>query len=173
MPTTSAVVLGLATLAIAATLTATTKSDERPAYPDARKGDAATDYHGTVVADPYRWLEEPEASDTRAFIDAQNKVTDAYLDDELKSDIQARLAELIDYPRTGVATREGGGEFPSRLFLSKNSGLQNHSVVFTQAGDEEPVVMLDPNTWSDDGTTALAGMWPSDDGQSVAYGISE
>ena len=141
----------------------------RPAYPEAEKGDVVDDYHGTRVADPYRWLETPDAPQTRAFIDAQNVITRQYLDSPVREQIRARLEELIDYPRTGTPSRQG-----RRLLFEHNTGLQNQGVLFTkQEGDDQARLLLDPNTWSVDGTTALAYASLSDDGQTFVYGVSE
>ena len=151
----------------------------RPAYPEAKTGDVVDDYHGTAVADPYRWLEEPDADDTRQFIDSQNAISDVYLSTPARDTIRQRLEELVDYPRVGVpeiSGQPGGsgfGDGGTRLFVSKNTGLQNHSVLFTKGpGQDDFVQLLDPNAWSDDGTTALSGEWPSRDGTTLAYGVS-
>jgi prolyl oligopeptidase len=151
----------------------------RPAYPEAKTVDVVDNYHGTPVPDPYRWLETPDSPETRAFIDAQNVVTDAWLPGDVRDQIRARMEQLVDYPRTGVPGRVGRPDARSpaeltRLFVSRNTGLQDHSVLFTRGpGQDDWAVTLDPNTWSDDGTTALAGTWISDDGTTMAYGVSE
>ena len=145
-------------------------------YPDAPRGEVVDDYHGTEVADPYRWLEEPDSPETRAFIEAENKVADAYLNTPARDAIRSRLEELIDYPRIGVPGRAGypDTDLGTRLFVSKNSGLQNQSVLYTKGPkDDDFVQLIDPNTWSEDGTVALSGTWVSDDGTTMAYGISE
>ncbi len=181
-PTAAVVVLSLAAAGVVFAAAPTTPDADpatRPAYPQAKTVDIVDDYHGTPVADPYRWLEEPDAPDTRDFIDAQNVVADAYLNTPARDRIRARLEELVDYPRVGVPELSGQpegsgfGDGGTRLFVSKNTGLQNHSVLFTKGpGQEKFVELLDPNQWSDDGTTALSGEWPSDDGTTLAYGVS-
>ncbi|MEM7808434.1 MAG: prolyl oligopeptidase family serine peptidase [Planctomycetota bacterium] len=152
-------------------------------YPEARQGDASTDFHGTVVADPFRWLEDASADETRSFIDAQNTLFTSYVNADLVETINARLNTLIDYPRTSLPSRVGKPDTDGtgiegrgiQTFVSKNTGLQNHSVLHIAgpATDGETVPLLDPNSWSDDGTTALAGTWASPDGTTIAYGISE
>ena len=164
----------------AAAIAMQTSPSTRPAYPEAKTVDASDDFHGTTVADPYRWLEEPQADDTRAFIDAQNEVSAAYLETPQREAIRARLEELLDYPRTGVPGRTGrpeddfGNPVGTRLFVSKNTGLQNHSVLFTKGPDDaEFVELIDPNGFSEDGTTALAGTWVDEQGETMAYAVSE
>jgi prolyl oligopeptidase len=135
--------------------------------PVAHKVDVADDYHGTTVADPYRWLEDPDSPESRTWIEAENCVTFAHLKSIPEREaLEARLTELWDFPRYGVPFREG-----SRYFFFKNDGLQNQSVLYMQdALDAEPDVLLDPNTFSEDGTVSLAGMAFSDDGGTLAYG---
>ncbi len=145
-------------------------------YPNATPGDASTDFHGTVVADPYRWLEDADSPETRAFIDAQNERFERYIVDETKQAILERFRELVNYPRTGVPSRAGRPEAGDiQTFVSKNTGLQNHSVLHLKgpATDGEYQVLLNPNTFSEDGTTALAGTWASPDGNTLAYAVSE
>jgi prolyl oligopeptidase len=140
------------------------------AYPPARRDDVADDFHGTLVADPYRWLEDPAAPETRAWVDAQNARTRALLDasPDLAA-IRARLAEIWDYPKQGVPYSRGG-----RTFFSRNDGLQNQAVLYVQdAPDAAPRVLLDPNTLSSDGTAALTSESVSRDGGLLAYGISQ
>lgn len=138
-------------------------------YPPSPRSNAVDVYHGTRVPDPYRPLEEPNAPATRAWIDAQNKVTFGYLGAiPQRSAIERRLTELWNYEKYSPPTHEGG-----RYFYSFNSGLQNQSVLYTMdslAG--EPRALLDPNTLSADGTVALSGMSVSDDGRYLAYGIA-
>jgi prolyl oligopeptidase len=138
-------------------------------YPEARKCDQVDDYHGTKVADPYRWLENPDSAATREWIEAENKLTFGYLEKiPARGKIKERLTELWNYERYGVPHKEGG-----RYFLSKNNGLQNQSVLYTLPSlRAEPRVLLDPNTLSSDGTVALKGYAISDDGEFMAYGLS-
>jgi prolyl oligopeptidase len=139
------------------------------AYPEARKTDTVDDYHGTRVADPYRWLEDPDSPETRAWVEAENRVTFAYLEAiPAREMLKKRLTKLWDYEKFGVPSKEG-----DRYFFSRNSGLQNQSVLYTTTSiDGEPRVLLDPNTLTADGTVALSGLEPSDDGALLAYGLA-
>ena len=140
------------------------------AYPPAHTVDQVDDYHGTKVADPYRWLEDPDASDSQKWIEAQVGLTRAYLDavPERKA-IEDRITKLWNFEKYGAPFKDGG-----RYFWSYNSGLQNQSVIYTaDTLDGEARVLLDPNTLKADGTMALAGMSISEDGKYMAYGISE
>ncbi|HEX8912048.1 MAG TPA: prolyl oligopeptidase family serine peptidase [Humisphaera sp.] len=138
-------------------------------YPKTRKADQADVYHGVSVADPYRWLEDDNAPETKAWVEAQNKVTHAYLDGiPQRAAIKDRLTKLWNYERFGVPGRHGG-----RYFLTRNDGLQNQSVLYTlDSLKGEPKLLLDPNTLSSDGTVALAGTSTTDDGNLMAYGLS-
>jgi len=138
-------------------------------YPLARKGDVVDDYHGTKVADPYRWLEDVDAPETRSWVEAENRVTFAYLEQIPERErIRRRLTELWDYPKYGAPFKKGG-----RYFFFKNSGLQNQSVLYTQSSlTAEPDVLLDPNTLSADGTVALSILAFADDGKTLVYGTS-
>ncbi len=140
----------------------------RPIVP-ARRGDVVDVYHDVKVADPYRWLEDPDAPESRAWIEAENKVTFGYLDDiPARSSIRERMTRLWDYERFGTPFEEG-----DRYFYSRNSGLQNQAVVYTTPMlDGEPRELLDPNTLSADGTVALAGLEVSEDGKLLAYGLA-
>jgi len=128
------------------------------------------DYHGTPVADPYRWLEDPSDPETRAWVEAQNEATETFLAAiPPRGDFKARLAELWDYPRAGCPVQRGG-----RYFFTKNDGLQAQDVLYVRDGpDGAPRVALDPNALSDDGTVAITSRDFSDDGQWLAYGLSE
>ncbi|MBX0327858.1 prolyl oligopeptidase family serine peptidase [Oscillochloris sp. ZM17-4] len=139
-------------------------------YPPARRADIVDDVHGTPVADPYRWLEDPAADETRAWVDAQNARTRAMLDAHPGwREIRARLAEIWDYPKESVPYRRGG-----RSFFSRNDGLQNQAVLYVRdAPDAAPRVLLDPNTLSADGTAALSSESVSRDGGLLAYGVSQ
>ncbi len=139
------------------------------AYPAAAKVDVVDDYHGTTVADPYRWLEDVDSEQTRAWVAAQNELTYGYLAKlPARERIKQRLTELWDYPKYGAPFKEGG-----RYFFSKNTGLQNQSVFYVQESlDAEPRVLLDPNTLSEDGTVALAGMSIARDGKKMAWATS-
>jgi len=138
-------------------------------YPVTRKTNVVDDYNGVKVADPYRWLEDDNSPETKAWVEAQNKVTFAYLQNvpELPA-IRARLTKLWNYERYGVPFKEGG-----RYFFTKNDGLQNQSVLYTMASlDAPPTVLLDPNKLSADGTVALASYSISNDGNLMAYALA-
>lgn len=138
-------------------------------YPIARKIEVVDDYHGVKVADPYRWLEDPNSEETKAWVNAENEVTFAYLEEIAERKIiQQRLTQIWDYEKYGVPFKEG-----DRYFYYKNDGLQNQSVLYTLPTlDSEPEVLIDPNTFSEDGTVALAGIAISKDGNLLAYGLS-
>jgi prolyl oligopeptidase len=135
-------------------------------YPVAKKLDQLDNYHGTMVADPYRWLEDANSAETKQWVTAQNAVTQAYLDQiPQRAAIRERLTRLWNYERYSVPGKEGG-----RYFYSRNDGLQNQSVLYTQKTlTDTPRVLLDPNTMSSDGTVALAGLAVSPDGKLLAY----
>ena len=139
-------------------------------YPVTKTVDQVDIYHGVKVADPYRWLENPDADDTKAWVDAQNKVTFEYLNQlPDRERIQKRLTELWNYEKYGMPFKRG-----ERYFYYKNDGLQNQSVLYAiETLNAEPRVLLDPNTLSSDGTVALSGISISDDGSQLAYGLSK
>ncbi len=139
------------------------------AYPSSRKVDQVDDYHGTTVADPYRWLEDPDSEETKAWVEAQNQVTFGYLGEiPAREQIKQRLTQLWNYERYGIPFKEG-----NRYFYFKNDGLQNQSVLYTLTSlDAEPTVLFDPNTLSEDGTIALSSLSISEDGKLMAYGLS-
>ena len=138
-------------------------------YPEARKGKQVDDFHGTKVADPYRWLEDPDSPESRRWIEAQNKITFKFLDAiPERAAIKARLKELWDYERYGVPFKE-----QTRYFFTKNSGLQNQSVTYTtDSFAKSPRELIDPNALSKDGTVALSGSAVSDDAKLFAYGLA-
>ena len=138
-------------------------------YPEARKGKQLDDFHGTAVADPYRWLEDPDSPDSRRWIEAENKVTFKFLDTiPQRAAIHTRLKELWDYERYGVPFKE-----QARYFFSKNSGLQNQSVIYTtDSFAKTPRELINPNTLSKDGTVALSGSAVSDNAKLFAYGLA-
>ena len=138
-------------------------------YPPSTTTTQVDNYHGTTVADPYRWLENPDSPETRAWITAQNRLTFGFLESIPARDrIQARLTQLWDYEKYSIPFREG-----DRYFYFKNDGLQNQSVLYTlKSLDAPPTVLLDPNQLSPDGTIALSGLELSDDGKLMAYGLS-
>jgi prolyl oligopeptidase len=139
-------------------------------YPQAKLGDTVDVHHGVRVADPYRWLESTDADDTRAWVKAENDVTFAYLAGiPAREPIKARLTEAWNFERYGLPQREG-----QRYFFTKNTGLQNQSVLFWSQGlESEPKVLLDPNLLSKDGTTALKSFVLSKGGVYMAYGLAD
>jgi prolyl oligopeptidase len=147
----------------------TKRGSSRFEYPPAPKSDTVDNYHGAKVADPYRPLEDLDAPSTRAWIEAENKITSDFLEKiPARAKLKSRLTKLWDYEKYGIPSKEG-----DRYFFSRNTGLQNQSVIYTTRSLEgEPKVLLDPNGLSSDGTVALAGFSPSDDGSLVAYGTA-
>jgi prolyl oligopeptidase len=141
---------------------------QSPDYPQTRKDDQVDDYHGTKVADPYRWLEDDNSAETTKWVQAENKVTFAYLDKiPYREEVKKRLEQLYNYPKYTAPFRKG-----DLLFFSKNDGLQNQNVVYDQKGLEgSPEVLLDPNKFSADGTTRLGSFNVSHDGHYAAYGM--
>lgn len=137
-------------------------------YPSARKADVVEDYHGTQVADPYRWLEDPDAEETVAWVNAQNEAFFDYIDIPERKMLEERLTDLWNYPKYSLPYKRGG-----RYFYTKNDGLQNQSVWYMQTSlDAEPVVVIDPNLLSEDGTISLSNFALTEDGKLVAYGLS-
>ncbi|HTI99956.1 MAG TPA: prolyl oligopeptidase family serine peptidase [Dongiaceae bacterium] len=141
----------------------------RLSYPVTAKTNVVDNYHGVTVVDPYRWLEDDNSPTTKAWVQAENQVTFAYLHAlPGRTAIQDRLTKLWNYERYGVPFKQG-----DHYFYSRNDGLQNQSVLYTvDTLAATPRVLLDPNTLSTDGTVALAGMALSDDGNLMAYGLS-
>ncbi len=141
----------------------------RITYPPTRKEDVLEDYFGTKIADPYRWLEDDNAAETKAWVKEQNHVTSAFLASIPRRElIRARLAKLWNFERYGTPFDRGG-----RYFWTHNSGLQNQGVLYTaDALDAAPRVLLDPNTLSADGTVSLKDTAPNEDGTLLAYGLS-
>ena len=138
-------------------------------YPVSKKVGQTDTYFGTVVADPYRWLEDANSAETKQWVDAQNVVTQSYLAQiPARAAIKQRLTTLWNYERYSVPYKEGG-----RYFYSRNDGLQNQAVLYTMNKiSDTPRVLLDPNTLAADGTVALSGTAVSPDGKLLAYGTS-
>ena len=139
-------------------------------YPMTRKSDHVDTYHGTKVPDPYRWLEDDTSAETAAWVTAQNNVTFPYLEKiPFRAALTDRVIKLNDYEKYSAPSQKG-----PYFFFSKNSGLQNQSVLYIQKGaDGTPEVLIDPNTWSTDGTTRLSAFAPSKDAKYAVYGISK
>lgn len=141
-------------------------------YPVTATVDHVDAYHGIEVADPYRWLEDDvrESDAVQDWVDAQNEVTFAYLATIPERELIAkRMRELWDYESFSLPRKAGG-----RYFYEHNTGLQNQDVIYMmQSLGADPELLIDPNTWSADGTVALAGYWPSKDGSHIAYTIQD
>lgn len=138
-------------------------------YPETKTVEHTDEYHGQTVADPYRWLEDDMAEDTKAWVEKENEVTFGYLEKiPFREEIRERLEELWDYEKFSAPFKEG-----DYTYFYKNDGLQNQFVVYRQKEGQEPEVFLDPNQFSEDGTTALAGLSFTKDGSLAAYSISE
>ncbi|WP_321825997.1 prolyl oligopeptidase family serine peptidase [Maribacter dokdonensis] len=138
-------------------------------YPVTAKVDTVDTYFGTEVKDPYRWLEDDRSPETEAWVKDQNKTTFGYLEKiPFRDDLKNRLEKLWNYEKLGSPFKKG-----DYTYFYKNDGLQNQYVVYRAKGDEEPEVFLDPNTFSEDGTTSLAGLSFTKDGSLAAYLISE
>jgi prolyl oligopeptidase len=138
-------------------------------YPSTRKVDHVDTYHGEKIADPYRWLENDNSAETKAWVTAQNDVTRKYLEALPKLNaIKKRYTELYNFEKFGLPFKEGG-----RYFWDRNDGLQQQSVLYTADSlTATPTVLLDPNTLSKDGTVSIAFTSVSRDGRYLAYGIS-
>lgn len=139
-------------------------------YPEAPRGDVVDDYHGTLVADPYRWLEDSDSPESRAWIEAENRLTQSYLSTIAERDrIRSRLTQLWDFDRYSVPFRRG-----DLYFWERNDGLQNQAVLYVGKAPLSPEakVLIDPNTLSAEGTVALSGYSVSEDGKRIVYGVS-
>src|SRR5690606_30895616 len=138
-------------------------------YPNTQKTETKDNYFGTEVVDPYRWLEDDMADDTKAWVIEENKVTENYLSQiPYRDAIKERLKELWNYEKFSSPFKEG-----EYTYFYKNDGLQNQYVLYRQKDNEEAEIFLDPNKFSKDGTTSLAGISFSKDGSLAAYQISE
>lgn len=142
----------------------------RPEYPVTTKTDVVDEYFGTKIPDPYRWLEDDMSKETAQWVEAQNSVTFEYLHSiSFRDVIKERLTQIWNYPKVGAPWKSGG-----RWFIMKNSGLQNQYVLYLleDYNDREGSLLLDPNTFSEDGTVSLTDLSVSDDGKYLAYGVS-
>jgi prolyl oligopeptidase len=138
-------------------------------YPTTKKGDVVDDYFGTKVADPYRWLEDDNSEETKAWVNEQNDVTNSYLSKiPFRDKIKTRFAELYNYPKYSSPFKGG-----DNYFFFKNDGLQNQSVLYIQKSlESQPEIFLDPNKLSSDGTVSLTTLAISKDGKYFAYGTA-
>ncbi len=138
-------------------------------YPITKTIDQVDDYHGKLVADPYRWLEDVDSPETLEWIKQQNELTFGFLEKiSLREHLRQRLTELWDYPKAQAPIKRGG-----RYFQLLNSGLQNQDVLYVLENlTTSPRLLLDPNTLSVDGTVALNSWEVSPDGKWLAYATS-
>jgi prolyl oligopeptidase len=137
-------------------------------YPETKIEDVKDDYFGRTVSDPFRWLEDDRSAETKSWVTLQNEVTQHFLEEiPFRKAIKDRLTRLMNYEKYSQPFKEG-----DYTYFYKNTGLQNQSVLYRQRGDETPEVFLDPNAFSADGTTALAGISFSKDGSLAAYQTS-
>ena len=138
-------------------------------YPPTRTVDQIDKYHGTPVADPYRWLEDTDTPETLEWIRQQNELTSSLLQQvPERQRIRQRLTELWDFPKTWAPYRKGKWYFQER-----NSGLQNQNILYVlETLEAAPRLLLDPNTLSTDGTVAMTRFAISQDGQWLAYATS-
>ncbi len=138
-------------------------------YPETRKGDVYDEYFGTRVDDPYRWLEDDLSEETAEWVRAENEVTSAYLSEiPVREGLRSRLEELWNYEKIGAPFEEG-----DYSYWYRNDGMQNHYVLYRKKGDGPEEIFLDPNGFSEDGTTSLSGVSFTEDGSMIAYQISE
>ncbi len=137
-------------------------------YPKTKTVDTVTNYFGTVVKDPYRWLEDDRSKETEAWIKAQNATTSTYLNEiSYRKELKERLKKLWDYEKVGAPFKRG-----DHSYYYKNDGLQNQNVLYRKTSIKDEV-FIDPNTFTEDGTTSLEGISFTEDGSLVAYSISE
>ena len=153
-------------LALAAAVNA--QPPASPVYPVTAKGTQVDVYHGTSIADPYRWLENTDSPETKAWVEAENRVTSSYLAAiPERAAIRDRLTKLWDYPKYFAPEK-----ISDLLFYFENSGLQNQNILFVRDGNKPARVLIDPNTLSSDGTVALSTTQPSTDGKMLGYAVS-
>ncbi len=161
--------------ALAALLVSITQAEEpkKLKYPDTKKGDVVDDYHGTKVADPYRWLEDDvrKSKDVADWVEAENKVTNAYLEAIPEREaIKKRITELWNYEKISRPVQGTAAATSS----SRTTACRTRTCCTCRTrSTAKPKMLIDPNTWSKDGTVALAGLAVSDDGKLLAYGIAE
>ena len=138
-------------------------------YPQTKKTNTVDTYFGTQIQDPYRWLEDDRSAETEAWVKAENKVTQSYLEKiPFRDDFKKRLTELWNYEKFGAPFKRG-----DYTYFYKNDGLQNQYVLYRQKDNEKAEIFLNPNNFSKDGTTSLGSVSFSKDGKKVAYAISE
>ena len=159
---------GLALLASSAR--AQVQQGQRPNYPETKKVDQVDDFFGTKVADPYRWMEDLNSPQLAEWVKQENTITEQYLSQlGMRAFFKNRITELWNYPKVSLPFRIGG-----RLYYARNSGLQRQSAFYSRSSlGGTPKLVIDPNTFSADGSIALAGFSPSPDNTYLGYGISE
>jgi prolyl oligopeptidase len=145
-------------------------SGKKLAYPQTRKVDTVDTYFGVKVPDPYRWLEDDNSDSTKKWVDEENKVTQDYLSQiPFRNKIRDRLRTIWNFEKMSAPYLKG-----TRYFFTKNDGMQNQSVLYYKEGlNSEEKLLLNPNTLSPDGTTALQGWEVSHDGKYMEYGTSK
>ncbi|WP_136468280.1 prolyl oligopeptidase family serine peptidase [Flagellimonas onchidii] len=160
----------LAVVAVVAACETTTQREPIAVnYPTTKKVDTVDTYFGTDVKDPFRWLEDDRSPETEAWVKEQNATTFGYLDQiPFREDLKNRLEKLWNYEKVGSPFKEG-----KYIYFYKNDGLQNQYVVYRKQVGGWEEVFLDPNTFSEDGTTSLMGLSFTKDGSKAAYLISE
>lgn len=158
-----------AQLIVAASALASAQTGAPLKYPLATRGPQVDNYHGTNVADPYRWLESPDSPETRSWIQAENALTSSYLGSvPERAAIRARLEQVQNYQRYGSGFKAGG-----RYFYYMNTGLQSQNVLYVQDGlNAKPKVLLDPNVMSKDGPVSLSTVNVSRNGRYITYSIN-
>ena len=138
-------------------------------YPAARLSNTVDDYHGTLVPDPYRWLEDPDSPETVGWVEAQNELTRSIVDGPKRDALVTRLTEAYNFPRTSVPARRG-----RNYFFTHNTGLQDQPVLYVQEGLDGPRrVLIDPNVMTADGPVALTALAINDEGTLAAYALSK
>ena len=163
------VIAGLALTFMACSTQQLTTNNTSLKYPKTHKGNSEYSHFGTTVKDPYRWLEDDLSAETKDWVKAQNKVTNAYLNQiPFRDQIKTQMTDLWNYEKIGSPFKEGNW-----TYFYKNDGLQQHSVLYRQKENGKTEVFLDPNKFSKDGTTSLAGLSFTKDGSRAAYSISE
>ena len=141
-------------------------------YPDTKKVEQTDTYFGEEIKDPYRWLEDDRSEETGNWVKAQNKVTNSYLDQiPYRDSLEKQLSDIWNYEKIGAPFKRG-----DYTYFYKNDGLQNQSVIYRYGNEDSPEeagVFLNPNEFSDKGTTSLGSLSFSEDGKTSAYAISE
>lgn len=162
-------VLTIAVLSACKTEPKEEQSQMKFTYPETVKGNVVDTYFDASVKDPYRWLEDDRSPETEAWVAEQNKVTYAHLDEiPYRKTLNDRLSKLWNYEKISAPFKEGENEY-----YYKNDGLQNQSVLYKKNTEGDDEIFLDPNTFSEEGTTSLGSVSFSKDGKTVAYSISE